>query len=301
MSDHAATPPKMEQIVTIVIVTSPTTSNPSTEMIDRCISGVVRSFPVLANCRVVIACDGVQVLETAPSKKRIFGKCTQESFDRYQAYCATLQERSWLTVLRQTEWQGFAISLRETMRINVQTPLVMVLPHDYELTPPSVDIDFGGMIQEMLQSTDINYIGLPNARSSTLQSRHARALQGLTKRSICDGTLVLEPIGMWKENPHVAKVEAYQSIVFQRHYERGQFIEDTLGQEMLAQLKEHGPSAFGGTYMLCLGDEPCSFHMDGPRYLPIAERLQRGYKVQEFEKDSADQAASYVKSRDLGN
>jgi len=296
----------LSSVVTIVIVTSPTASNPNTEMIDRCIAGVVRSFAALKSCPIIIACDGVQVVDDSVPKKhqqqaktkRIFGKCTKESFDRYEEYCKALEAREWLIVDRQTEWKGFALTLWSALK-QVTTPLVMVLPHDYELSPSAlVKIEICGMLHEMMEFTDINYIGLPNPRSSTLKSRHAEALRDLHTRTIVRGDMEisLEPMAMWKENPHFAKVEAYQSIVFSRHYKRGQFIEDTLGQEMLANIKEKGRDAFHGTYLLSL-DLPCSFHMDGPRYLPILERQALHYSVQDFEVEAAEQASHFVSKR----
>lgn len=299
----------LSSVVTIVIVTSPTASNPSTEMIDRCMTGVIRSFPGLQCCRIVVACDGVQVIVNSSvavsssnpkvKTKRIFGKCSKECFDRYDQYCRALQARVWLKVDRQTEWKGFALTLQSALQQHVSTPLVMVLPHDYELSSTSelASIDIRDLLQEMLASTDINYVGLPNPRSSTIKSRHAEALRGLSARTIQVGhssERILEPLAMWKENPHFAKVETYQTFVFSRHYKRGQFIEDTLGQEMLANIKENGIKAFPGTYLLSL-DAPCSFHMDGPRYLPILERQALRYSVQDFEVEAAQQAANFVR------
>jgi hypothetical protein len=294
----------LSSVVSIVIVTSPTASNPNTEMIDRCMAGVTRSFPGLKNCQIVIACDGVQVVESLSNQKaktkRIFGKCTKETFDRYELFCQALEAREWLKIDRQTEWKGFALTLRSALK-QVTTPLVMVLPHDYELSPSALGrIDVRHLLHEMLASTDINYIGLPNPRSSTIKARHAEALKDLQTRSITRGNfdITLEPLAMWKENPHFAKMESYQTIVFSRHYKRGQFIEDTLGQEMLSNIKDKGKDAFAYTYLLSL-NRPCSFHMDGPRYLPILERQALRYAVQDFEVEAAEQANTFVRQKPL--
>lgn len=289
--------------VTVVVVTSPTASNPSTEMIDRCMAGVMLSFPALKHCAIVIACDGVQVVDSsgkdAVRSKRIFGKCNQDSYDRYQQYCDALEAREWLRVDRQTEWKGFALTLKSALKL-VMTPLAMVLPHDYELAPqPLSHLNIAVILQTMLKTLDLNYLGLPNPRSATIKSRHAQALRDLPCRSIPGGNgydVFLEPIGMWKENPHIAKTDAYFSIVFSRCYKRGHFIEDTLGQEMLAEIKEKGLGGFHHTYMLSL-NEPCSFHMDGPRYLPISERQSKGFKIQDFEIRATELANEYMHQR----
>lgn len=344
----------LSSVVTIVIVTSPVASNPSTEMIDRCLAGVFRSFPQLGGCRVMIACDGVREVlvdpiasSSSPSSttaapngrsdcggaptRRIYGKCTQGQWDRYEEYCQRLSGRKFLEVIRHHEWKGFAMVLQSALE-KVKTPLVMVLPHDYELMPSTLrDVHLPTLLLEMMvpnsddhsrsdkdnnssSSNRIAYIGLPNPRSAKFGSRHAEALKGIPSRRILRTTVagvvpgdedditpyVLEPLAMWKENPHFATLEAYRSIVFSkegRKYKRGQFIEDTLGQEMLADIKQRGAGAFRNMYLLAL-PRPCSFHMDGPRYLPIEERLARNYVVQEFDIQAATRAKAYVAKKE---
>ena len=123
----------------------------------------------------------------------------------------------------------------------------------------------------------VNYIGLANAKSVHSKKRHSTALQGIESIVLskfdddcdCNSTgsttsrdyanhaldhennnvdrrslmITLEPLAMWKENPHFASVEAYWNIVFNNNpttkhkFKRGHFIEDTLGQKMLQLLK----------------------------------------------------------------
>jgi len=285
----------LDTLVTIVIVTSPIASNPNTEMFDRCMNGIFRSFPPLRNCPIIAACDGVQIIEESSNSKksgatkRIFGKCTRDNYERYDRFCQELASRCWLQVDRQSEWQGFALTLRSALKL-VKTPVVMVLPHDYELMPDVLSaIDLRSVIHEMIETSDINYIGLPNPQSFKMRLRHSTALINLEGRNMISEGIRLEPLVMWKENPHFAKVEAYRTIVFSHRFKRGQFIEDTLGQEMLAAIKERGNEAFYNLYLLSM-EEPCSFHMDGPRYLPIDEKRKRGYAIQVFEIEAAKQA-----------
>lgn len=302
--DWAAARDDLSELVSIIIITSPVASNPDTEMLDRCIAGVIQSFPALQSASILVGCDGVSVVDESAvqgrAKTRIYGKCSALQFENYQAFLRRLRSRKWLQVSGESEWQGFALTLQGALNY-VTTPFVMVLPHDYELTHTELShIDLPFLIQEMHHSK-INYIGLPNPRSAKFGLRHAEAIKGIAPRllsSDSSGDHLLEPLAMWKENPHFAKVEAYQSIVYaNRRYKRGQFIEDTLGQEMLLRIKEHGEQAFCNTYLLGLAN-PCSFHMDGPRYLPIAERQSRGYKVKDFEIEAAKNAAEWVQQKD---
>jgi hypothetical protein len=452
----------LSSIVTIVIVTSPIVSNPNTEMIDRCIVGILRSFPTLMGCKIVVACDGIRNVimdddvdkmekekvvlveeeeeehingpqqqkqkQPTTATKRIYGKCTKDQWDRYQVFCQRLQSRSWLVVDIHTEWKGFALVLQSVLDNHVTTPIVMVLPHDYELMPSTLmDVHLPTLLQEMMMTTktttatttiqpttdkgdtsssssngkdcsvnndndgvddgtinnsccnQIVYIGLPNAHSSTFKARHKQALKGIPSRRIrqhrlCwssssssetppkqqqqEGELqevvppaleeeeyyVLDPLAMWKENPHFATVEAYQSIVYGKKkkwiapttatptntttttstptpttpaittfqnvvktntrqrfknknnnhtFKKGQFIEDTLGQQMLNDIKVYGTHAFQYMYQLSLS-KPCSYHLDGARYIPINERLVRKYTVQEFDVVATKLSKEYI-------
>lgn len=297
----------LSSLVTILIVTSPTASNPSTEMIDRCLLGIISSFPQLKDCKVIVACDGVHVVENNPTSehnhnrgvKRIFGKCTDAQLAQYEMFCHRLKSRPWMEACCSNEWQGFALILKMALS-SVTTPLIMVSPHDYELTPSTLQhVHLPTLLRHTLldQTFNANYIGLPNPRSSKFGSRHRQALNGIPSRSILTDdpsvSYTLEPLAMWKENPHFATMEAYKSIVYVHNFKRGQFIEDTLGQEMLRDLKQRGIMAFHETYILSL-PTPCSFHMDGPRYLPIAERLARGYNVRNFEIEAAKRVEEFV-------
>merc|ERR1711933_3285 len=85
--------------------------------------------------------------------------------------------------------------------------------------------------------------------------------------------LPLLPLPMWKENPHIASVKHYADLVFSgllRRIKRGQFIEETVGQEMLRRLKQAPSHAEAmkvhakefGTYLLFDGHNATS-HLDG--------------------------------------
>eukprot|EP00934_Nitzschia_sp_Nitz4_P008785 Nitzschia sp. Nitz4//scaffold23_size168460//109220//110122//NITZ4_002231-RA/size168460-processed-gene-0.228-mRNA-1//1//CDS//3329543671//8775//frame0 len=287
-------------------------------MIDRCLQGIWDSFPSAANCPVIVACDGVrQIIEEkeGTSKRaytrRVFGKCNRDQWDRYGLYCDELASRTWLQVYRSEDWKGFSLLLRHAIQQMVSTPLVYVSPHDYELIPSTLEhVQLPSLLQQTLLASPlskaaaqpIHYIGLPNKRSATFGVRHENALRTIPSLQIDTppkGTYTLEPLAMWKENPHFATTQAYNDIVFSNAtFKKGQFIEDTLGQSMLASIKRDGLSAFQQLYLLALPTSlACSFHMDGPRYLPIAKRLERNYTVRDFEIQAAARASLEVHQR----
>jgi hypothetical protein len=261
----------VSSLITIIIVTSPIESNPSTELLDRCLSSIIRAWPDLSHCHVVVAADGCQEDESvADSKrKRVFGKASAAQLRSYHAFLDRLDERPWMTVNRpsaidndhnamSTEWLGFALTLQKAVETHVSTPLVFVTPHDYELEKDALkDIGVEQLAEAILlyekgnnnitsQPHPINYIGLHNAKTLTLSQRNASVLENLPSIALQNSstnfsTWTLTPLASWKENPHLASVTAYRDVVFgsgHHRFKRGHFIEDTLGQKMLQILKD---------------------------------------------------------------
>ena len=349
----------LSSLVTIVVVTSPIESNPSTELLDRCLSSIVQAWPPMKNCRMVIAADGCECTNDCKKKqqskrKRVFGKADAATIVRYQEYLDRIEKRPWMTLDRpsplivttkkdddhdanpssalSTRWLGFALTLQKAIETHVTTPLVFVTPHDYELLPnsPLQDIKASQLVRAILMQQSscekkhnniINYVGLPNAKSLTFRQRHADAMEGLENVSIPASSssssssskrIVLEPLGLWKENPHFASVQAYREFVFGGSYhrfKRGHFIEDTLGQQMLQALKQQQQQQqddrpqkkkdlFGsfGTYLFqSENGVPCTYHVNGLKYIDTNQRKSRGYPpAKHFEVVHANAAQAFV-------
>ena len=306
----------LSSLITIVVVTSPIQSNPSTELLDRCLSSIIRTWPQLAECPKVIAADGCRECAPGKNRKRVFGKADAATIHRYHMFLDTLNARPWLTVNRprpidelSTEWSGFAITLQKAIEDHVTTPLVFVTPHDYELEDESlVDVTIDRLARVILDSSKerrVNYVGLPNAKTLTFHKRHNIALEGLETILLRgDPAISLIPLGLWKENPHLASVQTYRDFVFGENglhrFKRGHFIEDTLGQQMLQVLKsthEDKQSCFNsfGTYLL-QSKAPCTHHINGISYVETKERACRGYSLaKDFEIQRSEAAVEFVR------
>jgi hypothetical protein len=339
-------------LITIVIVTSPVESNPSTELLDRCLLSIVRAWPELSDCHVVVAADGCQQDESVldSKRKRVFGKASAAQLRNYHDFLDRLEERSWMTVdrptaiqndddgddtgLLSTEWLGFALTLQKAIETHVTTPLVFVTPHDYELeTEPLKDIRVEQLAQAILcEKSDtnrhaVNYIGLHNAKTLTLSQRNASVLQNLPSIVLQETSTMnsenwmLSPLASWKENPHLASVRAYRDVVFENRihrFKRGHFIEDTLGQKMLQALKDSDDATITkqqlfesfGTFLLepppneinNKKKQPCTFHINGLRYIGADQRTSRGYApLKAFEVERAQAAKEFVKMMDAAS
>ena len=73
-------------------------------------------------------------------------------------------------------------------------------------------------------------------------------LEGTQTESNTEDGLVLVPLLIWKDNPHVALTSHYRDFVFspEVRFKRGDFIESQFGQQVREAVKEKGlgkPSA----------------------------------------------------------
>mmetsp|Transcript_3256 Transcript_3256/g.6473 ORF Transcript_3256/g.6473 Transcript_3256/m.6473 type:complete len:406 (+) Transcript_3256:260-1477(+) len=351
----------LQKACTVILVTSPIESHPSTELLDRCLSSIIRSFPELDGCRIIVACDGAKCVADGAVKpwRRIFGKTDKATVQKYRGFLESLTARPWMVCNRPREvfngnesslpipdletgleWLGFALTLKRALGL-VTTPTVFVTCHDFELLPETlVGVNTRELVDALLanhgngeESTRTspcppNYIGLPTMKAHSFALRHAEALKGLPLLSLENSSLVLEPMGMWKDSPHFARTDTYRDLVFGQAgseenprlhvFKRGHFIEDTLGQRMIDALKKApcaapllgaaestGQSggatkaavfARFGTYLLRC-QKPCIYHLDGRVYVPVSKRAAKGYELAEFESERAEAARVFVLQR----
>jgi len=330
-------PADLNTVLTIVIVTSPVISNPSTEMLDRLVASLLRHLPGAAECKLVVACDGYSVGAHDPGRRN-FGVVSAEQASDYEAFKARLRGRRWrgAVVEEAAAWRGFALSLQSAIEMHVHTPLVMVCPHDYEFLH-SVDMprvcgvllgrpcqgrplaDPGhtsaGQDQGTPVSPRVNYIGF--CAGKQVKRSLPKAKQGYpddTGTVMIDG-LQLSPVLAWKENPHVATVDAYRELVFDAvpgsGFRVGEFIEDRLGNWMRRMIKEKGMQYHREKYCMYLlspavanpadsaeGSQcPTLYHMDGRCYRPVAERLRLGWKVAAWEVERVDLSDAVLQLR----
>lgn len=121
--------------LTIILVTSPIVSHPSTELIDK----VVTSFGLvkdLCSCSLLILADGVKCGKFRPKK----GVVTSEMVDTYDTFLERLRVKvkeaesdsiwSRTRVIKMTEHLGFGHVVYYGLR-QCPTDYVMVVQHDH--------------------------------------------------------------------------------------------------------------------------------------------------------------------------
>ncbi|CAD7948146.1 unnamed protein product [Amoebophrya sp. A120] len=228
---------------------------------------------------------------------------------------------------------GFAWTLQRAIRELVPTKLVMVLPHDVRFddkfngekicqacdlimrTTSTGDHGCDVPLQEVVNKDcsrvltqhrpKINYVGFLSGRTANLQQRYWEKAGLYLQKQVeiafpGEGTRAkpvdLQPLPIWKENPHIASVAKYEEFIFSgkfKRIKRGQFIEETVGQEMLSQMKALAASGTDegkhkarelhrnhfGCYLLCDDEVAATRHLDGRCYVPVQERKERGWVV----------------------
>ena len=121
-------------LLTVIITTSPTASNPCT----RLIASIVRSLGIvdgLLPCRKIIVCDGYVCGQKCNYKR---GRITQDAVGAYQQYLRKLETLSSAEfvntelLLLETR-HGFSFAVRRALEL-VETRFVLVVQHDRLIT-----------------------------------------------------------------------------------------------------------------------------------------------------------------------
>ncbi|GAX14429.1 hypothetical protein FisN_11Hh112 [Fistulifera solaris] len=168
--------PPLEDLLTIIVTTSPIRSNPSTEVLERAMETFVFGGTDFAyQCRKVIVCDGVRKKEDeAPTKsysnvKQALrnGIVSNEQDENYTIFKQRLrqlcQEAPVNSPFHNThveelsERQGYGFALRHALRHCVSTPYVCVIQHDRTFMRPT---PIRETMEAMWRNRFIKYVGM---------------------------------------------------------------------------------------------------------------------------------------------
>ena len=267
---------ELEKLVTVIVTTSPIPDHPSTAMLEHTVTSF-RHVEGLASCRIIIVCDGVRSSEQDALKR---GLVTSETEVNYRGYIASLrhlilEHRSTngpfhtAEVLELDSHQGFGWALWAGLRI-VDTRYVLVAQHDYCFER---SVDLFSVTQAMADSSGgVSYVLMPSQSTRGYIHKISSQYRIKLEAEMQDfGSTQLCPLLFWYDKTHIAEREHYIKTVFDSgRVGQGQFIEDTLGQEMLAECKTshdwraaHRPYA---TYLLMDDDSPAIRHSHGRRW-----------------------------------
>lgn len=126
---------KLQAKLSIVLVTSPIASHPSTELLEKVVSSF-KLVPELSSCRLVIIGDGVKLGKFRPKR----GSVTSEMIDNYRTYLTNIEQMianassdsiwSNTSLIRMPEHVGFGHAVYHGLKM-CQTEYVMVVQHDH--------------------------------------------------------------------------------------------------------------------------------------------------------------------------
>lgn len=204
--------PPLEDILTIIVTTSPIRSNPSTEMLQHTFESFSNAGGDFAfKCRKVIVCDGCRVLDddgdttkkisrrhsnTKQALRSGIATATQaENYDEFKKNVKSLCEYAtpdspfWNTSVEELqERHGYGFALRHALFHCVKTPYVCVIQHDRTFMRPT---PLREALHAMWNHSIVKYIGM-SMRSNLMYHDIFRSKYGKTASDDLKG-LVLHP------------------------------------------------------------------------------------------------------------
>lgn len=220
--------------VTIVVSTSVSDQNPSTE----CLQSVLASFnviPGLQGCRRVIVCDRPVLDAKVSDFKKGFARASdieryEQFVKRVQAFCkegSSMWTNTSCIVLESRH--GFGHSVGVALN-HVCTPFVLVVQHD-RCFVRSVPLP---KVIEVMEThpEEIKYVGFPVNNRSTYREpgKIMSSHNGFQVRPIVVDGLQLLPLLLWYDSTHVASADHYRYWVLPQVCQ-GEFFEEQFGQE----------------------------------------------------------------------
>jgi len=235
-----------------LVITSPSPSNPSTDMIAAAISSF-DEVDGLQDAAVLIVLDGYKLAPESRTKK---GRITTELALSYELYLQALVERyasPRFSVVRCKEHLGFAHAVKFGLEL-CSTPYAMVAQHDRAFMAPFPRL--GDLLDTMEAHPHIRYIGFPTSNNLNhdkivSENYSLRCLNQSGVKMHLGGDLFLQPAVFWFDSQHLCHVQRYLEIytpflcmpahlrqlaggavqVKKLLLRRGDFIEDRFGQQ----------------------------------------------------------------------
>mmetsp|Transcript_37448 Transcript_37448/g.116455 ORF Transcript_37448/g.116455 Transcript_37448/m.116455 type:complete len:340 (+) Transcript_37448:47-1066(+) len=279
----------LSELVTVVVTTSPSPVQPSTELIEQVLRSMVVHAPALSDARVIAVCDGCKTSEKNMWRS---GRVNDEARHRYEDYKDRLRNSlgpgavdrglpSRCELLELPTNHGFGFAVRAALA-QIATPLVCVLQHD-RVFMRNVELD--EVARTMLDSEGrVGYVLLPTRSTLNYVVKQSSRLAAKGMKSPdcdidrwalplpADGRRLL-PCLTWYDSTHLCLTSYYNDFVFsskERLVKRGGFIEGELGQLQLPEFAARGvPAALERwrTYLYDDGEEaPIVGHLNGCRY-----------------------------------
>jgi len=251
----------MENLLTVIVQTSPLPSHPSTALLEA----LFRSFDRvkhLKDCNIIILCDGAcdeddeHVKDTKQSKKINYkhGSINQDKVNDYLLHLDLLQQKidnkeapfistnnGTIKLLKLPYRHGSARAIKATFPIN--TPYVLIAQHDNFFVH---DVNYlKDMIMFLDEEDAKSWLQCIHFRSTAtlnyvqkIKRRYDIDLQMLRKRpqSSLDGELI--PLVFWYGRTHIARTSYYKDKILCRELKQGDHLEELWGVHQLNEILE---------------------------------------------------------------
>jgi hypothetical protein len=199
--------------ISLIVITSPSPSNPSTELINHAIQSC-SLVDGLQNCPTIIVMDGYKVF---PVSKPKLGRITAEMAEKYEQYHVALLERYCdprFSVLRCPSHHGFALAVKAGLEA-CNTKYAIIAQHDRVFCTSFPKL--GLLIETMEARPHIRYIGFPTSTNishdkfiSTNYNLYCLNKPEVKQR--LEEHLYLQPVVFWFDSQHLAHVQRYLQI-----------------------------------------------------------------------------------------
>lgn len=229
----------MNDLITILIPTSPIPSHPSTAILDETISNIRR----YTDAKIVIMCDGVH--EKMKHRK--------EAYLHYLEAIRNKYENTAVMVFGGHQHQAFMT--REILKY-VTTEIIMFCEHDCS---PIGDIPFNEICAMVKDSEEINCI-----RFNIFDQIPAEHMYLMLGQETHDG-IPLQRTIQWSQRPHIAKKAWYQDILH-AHFGKNDkvMIEDVMHGVVQSEYDRMKRDTFGlAIYTPDTPSQLRSYHSDG--------------------------------------
>lgn len=259
--------PDLSDLITVLVCTSPTASDPDTSAIEETIASV-RAFDALAQCEIRIGADGVR-----PEQRDL----TVDYDEKYTALIATAILDPLIRVRRLDRW-GHQANVVRMMLSNLTTPLVLFLEHDTPLTvAPDVKIDWEGCAETIL-SGELHLIRflhesriLPDYQHLMIDHEVKPRIDGPGGELNAGEAIHRVPYlrtAQWSQRPHLASTVWYRWIIDTYFAPSSRcFIEDAMHGVVSYFWREQGLQGCTPFRLAVYADaEPTmqrSYHLDG--------------------------------------
>jgi hypothetical protein len=256
---------RLEDLLSIVIVSSPCSSHPETTLIEKSIRSLSK-FTGLEKCPIVIVLDGFIIRESARTKK---GQITDSMSKQYDAYhhrlLALYGDNNQVQIKRSEDHLGFAMAVKFGLSFCLTT-YGMVAQHDRVFVHSFHRLL--DLIKLMEENEHMRYIGFPTianrTHDSVLNSRYQISYLDSSEVKLNLGeNLYLQPLIFWFDSQHLCHIKRYIQIykpyavlpeemrnwlgkktINKMVLRNGDFIEDRFGQSQRNCLTAKGANSF---------------------------------------------------------